>query len=798
MPTPADHDSSASTVIEQTRVPLHRSLATRSFLAVVAVMMVVMGGLLTATIVRDFGNERETLTEQAEALAGFMSTVSPEAMFGRDFLTLETYVREVVQDDSAVHAVFIDTAGNPMTRSMNRADGRIARLFQDGFDAPTSHSIADHLLLDDDSMREIRQPVVSEGVQLGEVRLLYSLEPATDSATRSGIEALLITLGMTVGMLAMVLTIFRRQVRRPLDELAGRTHALAAGDFQQDFEDARNDEIGMLQRAFANMSGELASTLEGLEEARDEAQAADRAKSQFLANMSHEIRTPLNALLGLTELLLDTDPTSEQREMLTTMHDSGDALLAILNEILDYSKLENGHFDIDTEPFGPGDLLLSVTDLFGAAASQKDLELTTELAPDVPAMVLGDKARIRQVLLNLVGNAVKFTSAGSVSVRVSVGEGDHLQFNVTDTGIGIDESRASRLFEPFRQGDSTTTRRFGGTGLGLAISNRLVEAMGGSMKASGTPGVGSTFSFEIPLPATEVDVAATFEAALDADVRDGALGRMHPLRILLAEDNPVNQMVATRMCERLGYTIATADDGLQAVAKGTESTFDLILMDISMPGLDGVQATEQIRAALPADECPRIVAFTAHALAGDREFYLNSGMDGYLTKPIRMEDLITVLRETTALEAGDPTTSEPGPAIIDLGEETTTMPANEPTESSDQDSPSDPFDRQALIDTFGPEPESMLDVLVPIFLGDAEEQLTGMRAGLDANDAEAVRVAAHSLKGASASMALRKISAACLDTETAVKDGRWDDVSGLVDEVQRQVDELASYRQLAP
>ena len=318
------------------------------------------------------------------------------------------------------------------------------------------------------------------------------------------------------------------------------------------------------------------------------------------------------------------------------------------------------------------------------------------------------------------------------------------------------------------------------------------------MRATGTPGVGSTFSFELPLPATEIDVAASFEASTAGDGRDGALGRTHPLRILLAEDNPVNQMVAGRMCERLGYRIATASDGLEAVAAASRDVYDLILMDISMPGLDGVQATEQIRALLPADRCPRIVAFTAHPLAGDREFYLNSGMDGYLTKPIRMEDLITVLRETTALEAGDPTTSEPGPAIIDLGEETTTMPANEPTESSDQDSPSDPFDRQALIDTFGPEPESMLDVLVPIFLGDAEEQLTGMRAGLDANDAEAVRVAAHSLKGASASMALRKISAACLDTETAVKDGRWDDVSGLVDEVQRQVDELASFRQLAP
>ncbi len=797
MPTPAEAEADPPGVtaddFTSARVPLHRSLATRSFLAVVSVMMLVMGTLLAATIVRDFGNERDTLTEQAESLAGFLSTVSPEAMFGRDFLTLETYVREVVQDESAVHAVFVDTAGEPMTRSMNRADGRIARLFEDGFDAPTSHTIADRLL-NDRSMREVREPVISEGVQLGEVRLLYSLAPATESATRSALEALLITLGMTIGMLVLVLTIFRRQVRRPLDDLAGRTQALAAGDFRQDFEERRDDEIGMLQRAFANMSGELASTLEGLEEARDEAESADRAKSQFLANMSHEIRTPLNALLGLTELLLDTDPTDEQREMLTTMHDSGDALLAILNEILDYSKLENGHFDIDTEPFGPGDLLLSVTDLFGAAASQKNLELTTELAPDVAPMVRGDKARIRQVLLNLVGNAVKFTSAGSVSVRVSTLDADRLQFTVTDTGIGIDEARASRLFEPFRQGDATTTRRFGGTGLGLAISNRLVEAMGGSMRASGTPGVGSTFSFELPLPATEIDVAASLEAALVSDDHNRVLGDAHPLRILLAEDNAVNQMVATRMCERLGYSIETADDGLQAVAKATDAPYDLILMDISMPGLDGVQATEQIRAALPVEECPRIVAFTAHALAGDRELYLNSGMDGYLTKPIRMEDLMTVLRETT------PAPAESRETVIEATSEiSTTMPANAPYESDDTATDAaDPFDRQALVDTFGPEPDAMLDVLVPIFLGDADEQLTVMRAGISNDDADGVRVGAHSLKGAAASMALPGISAACLATEVAVKENRWDDVPRLVDNIEQLLGELAAFRQVAP
>ena len=601
-------------------------------------------------------------------------------------------------------------------------------------------------------------------------------------------QLMLMALLYSAGVLVTYLLARRMQniISEPIKELAETMQSVSVqNNYGLRLESPGNDELGSLFNSFNQMLEKIQSRDEGIKEARNIAEAANQSKTEFLANMSHEIRTPMNGMLGMAELLDNTELNTQQQKYIQTIRRSGNTLLSVINDILDFSKVEAGELNLEEEPFELEPLITHVLELFQDLADRKQLGLNAKLAPSVPSHFIGDSMRLTQILMNLVANAIKFTPHGGITLGVSLeDESDNnawLHFSVHDTGIGIAKEKVASIFEAFQQADGSVSRQYGGTGLGLAISSQLIKLFGGDLNVESKLGLGSTFSFTIPLAKSKtIEPAPQLEhpvnpnepqADMDIDTLNKPVTDTTNGKILIAEDNPVNQMLACDMLEQIGIETDVANNGQEAFDAASKQRYSLIMMDIQMPQVDGLEATALIREFEdPLPYRTPIAAVTANAMAGDKERFLASGMDDYLSKPFGLQGLTELVQHWLK-----PTDPEPEPE-----------PETQTRAQKSIDEILDPTILKSLTDYYYGEKWPRFQQLLTIFEESANIQIDTLKQAVENADAEAIRQAAHSLKSSSGNLAAQKLSQICSLMEAEARANKPQSASQYLQQILRE------------
>jgi signal transduction histidine kinase/ActR/RegA family two-component response regulator len=508
------------------------------------------------------------------------------------------------------------------------------------------------------NVREFHRAATETADQIGALKNEYETRlevknQQTQELTKNSLAATVKKLSMyTLVMIVLVILIafwMASVLTGKITSIIQGIKRFQEGDLTYRLGEESHDEMGQLSRAFNNMSDKIKHSIEEIRLARDKAQKSDQAKSTFLANMSHEIRTPLNGISGFTDLLLNSEINKIQKTYLQNVRISSDRLIAVINDILDFSKIEAGRLDILSVPFNLPETLDRVLQILSTRASEKDLKLRCTVDPQIPEKIIGDPDRLMQIIINLVSNGIKFTDHGSITMQVSMKESQKndkilLKFSITDTGIGIPKDKQKLIFKAFTQADSSHARKFGGTGLGLSISCKMASLMGGNIGMVSKEGHGSTFWFTACFEIA--DENNTTQPSLAPNVATATLNTISPITILLVEDETINAMMAQIMLEELGLTVITVENGKEAVSSFENEAFDIILMDIQMPEMDGIEATRKIREIEESSggHIP-IIALTAHAMKGYKEECQRAGMDDYIIKPIQQNDLVAAIRK---------------------------------------------------------------------------------------------------------------------------------------------------------